>query len=181
MRIVGVDDGAFRPSKKAKQYALLVAVFFENLRISNLRLGRIEVDGRDANNVVASLLEGLKYDLVMLSGISFGGFNVVDIAALSKTLGKPVIVITGDRPHNEAVRKALHGHFTDWKDRWQMIRSAGRIRTVRIRDEPPLYFEVRGASVQFSKKTIISTATVSRLPEPIRVARILARGLSGLS
>jgi len=181
MRIVGVDDGAFRPSKKVKQYTLLVAVLFQNLRISNLRVGRIEVDGTDANMVVASLLEGVKCDLVMLSGVSFGGFNVIDVAALSKTLKKPVMAITGERPHNEAVRKALRGHFADWKDRWQMVRSAGRIYTLKIRDEPRLYFEIRGASAQFAKRAIASTAMISRLPEPIRVARILARGLSVLT
>jgi endonuclease V-like protein UPF0215 family len=181
MRIVGVDDGAFHPSKEVKQNALLLAVVFENLRISNLRASRIEVDGRDANDVLATLLKSAKCDVIMLSGISFGGFNVVDIAGLARVLDKPVIAVTGDRPHNEAVRKALRDHFPDWKDRWRMISSAGRIHTVRIRGEPPLYFEVRGGSPELAKRVIISTAVASRLPEPIRVARILAKGLSRIS
>lgn len=182
MRIVGVDDGAFHPSKKVKQRTLLVAVLFHKLRVLDVRVGRIEVDGRDANNVLASLLRNVAYDVVMLSGISFGGFNVVDIATLSKELRKPVIAITGERPHNEAVRKALREHFADWRDRWQMVRSAGRIYSFApLRNEPHLYFEVRGATPLFAKKAIASTAIISRLPEPIRVARILARGLSGLT
>ncbi len=181
MKIIGVDDGAFRPSKKLKQHALLVAVLFENLRIWNLRVGRIEVDGRDANGVLASLLSDLKYDSVMLSGISFGGFNVVNIAALSRTLRKPVIAITGDRPRNRAVLKALRDHFPDWKDRWKMVQSAGRVHTIKVGDEPRLYYEIQGAPLKFARKVIASTARVSRLPEPIRVARILARGLSILS
>lgn len=182
MRIVGVDDGAFRPSKKAKQHALLLAVLFHNLRVLAVRVGRIEVDGRDSNKVLTSLLTGVRLDAVMLSGISFGGFNVVDIAKLSKQVGKPVIAITGELPNNEAVRKALRQHFADWPDRWRMVRSAGRIYSFRpLRNEPPLYFEVRGATRLFAEKAIASTATVSRLPEPIRVARILARGLSDVT
>lgn len=182
MRIVGVDDGAFHPSKKVKQRTLLVAVLFHKLRVLGLRVGRIDVDGRDANKVVTCLLRSVRYDAVMLSGISFGGFNVVDIARLSKDLRRPVIAITGDRPHNEAVRKALHEHFTDWRDRWRMVRSAGRIYSLApLRNEPRLYFEVRGATSLFAKKAIASTAIISRLPEPIRVARILAKGLSGLT
>ena len=181
MRSVGVDDGAFRPSKKSKQQTLLVAVLFDDLRLLGVKVGRIEVDGRDANGVIKSVLRRITCDVVMLSGISFGGFNVVDIAELSRTVRRPVIAVTGERPHNEAVLTALREHFADWKDRWRMVRSAGKIYSVALRNEPRLYFEVQGATRLFAKKAIVSTAAISRLPEPVRVARILARGLSGLS
>jgi len=179
MRIVGVDDGAFQSNKKVRQRALLVVVAFHNLRVLGVRVGSIQVDGRDANKVIVSLLSGLRYDMVMLSSVTFGGFNVVDIATLSKDLHKPVIAITGKRPHNDAVRRALREHFVDWRDRWRMIRSAGKIYSYApLRKEPRLYFEVKGATALFAKKAISSTAAISRLPEPIRVAGILARGLS---
>jgi endonuclease V-like protein UPF0215 family len=182
MRVVGVDDGAFQPNGKARQYALLAVVVFDKLQMVDLRVGRIEVDGRDANRAIASLLRELRYDVVMLSGISFGGFNVVDIASLSKNLNKPVIAITGERPNNESVRKALRENFVDWRDRWRMIRSAGKIHSCApLQKEPRLYFEVKGATALFAENAIRSTAAISRLPEPIRVARILVRGLSSLS
>jgi endonuclease V-like protein UPF0215 family len=182
MRIVGVDDGAFHPDRKAKQRTLLAAVLFDKLRLVDVKLGRIDVDGRDANQVLRLLVRGVPCDAVMLSGISFGGFNVVDITKLSKDVRKPVIAISGQRPDNEAVRKALRKHFADWRERWSMVRSAGRMHSFEpLRDEPPLYFEVQGTSPLFAKKAIASTAIISRLPEPIRVARILARGLSALS
>ena len=182
MRIVGVDDGAFQPNKKVRQYALLVVVLFHKLHLSGVRVGRIEVDGRDANKILRRLLSGLRFDIVMLSGVTFGGFNVVDIAKLSKDLDKPVIAMTGGRPHNDAVRKALREHFVDWRDRWRMIRSAGKIYSYApLRKEPRLYFEVKGATALFARKAIDSTAAISRLPEPIRVAGILARGLSSLN
>jgi endonuclease V-like protein UPF0215 family len=182
MRIVGVDDGAFPSYRKAKRHALLVAVVFDNLRLLDVTWGRIEVDGRDANKVLRSLLTRMHFDAVMLSGISFGGFNVVDIASLSKSVRKPVIAVTGERPRNEAVRKALRKHFKDWRHRWSMVRSAGRMHSFTpLRNEPRLYFEVQGATPLLAKEAIASTAVISRLPEPVRVARILARALSGLT
>jgi endonuclease V-like protein UPF0215 family len=165
-----------------KQRTLLVAVLFHKLRVLDVRVGRIQVDGRDANKILTSLLRALRHDVVMLSGISFGGFNVVDIAALSKAVRRPVIAITGERPDNEAVREALRQHFADWRDRWRMVRSAGKICSFApVRNEPRLYFEVRGATSLLANQVIASTARISRLPEPIRVARILARGLSALT
>jgi endonuclease V-like protein UPF0215 family len=118
----------------------------------------------------------------MLSGISFAGFNVIDIAELAQSTRKPVIAITGSRPDNAAVRRALRKHFIDWQERWRMVKNAGRLYAFKpLPQEPSLYFEVKGASPSFAKKAIDSTATISRLPEPIRVAGILARGLSVLA
>ena len=178
-RIVGVDDGAFPARKSIRQYALLAAVLFQNSRILAVRVGRIHVDGRDANRVLESILKTVRFDVVMLSGISFAGFNLIDIAELAQSTRKPVIAITGERPDNAAVRRALRGHFGDWQERWRMVQNAGRLYAFKpLPQEPPLYFEVKGASSAFAKQTIASTAIISRLPEPIRVAGIVARGLS---
>ena len=182
MRIIGIDDGSFHPHRKEKQETLLVAVLFQNLRILAVRVGRIEVDGREANQVLSSILRKMRFDLVMLSGISFGGFNVVDIAELSRVIHKPVSAVTGERPDNHAVRQALRHHFVDWKERWQMVRNAGKIYSYKpLANEPPLFFEVQGGSPVFVKKAVALTSRISRLPEPIRVARIVARALSNLT
>jgi endonuclease V-like protein UPF0215 family len=180
--IIGVDDGSFSSDKRLRQRALLVAVLFRNLQIADIRVGRIVVDGRDANGVLGSLLKGVRFDVTMLSGISFGGFNLVDIELLARATRKPVIAISGDKPDNVAVHEALRTHFSDWKERWRAVKHAGRLHSVKpIRGEPALYFEVKGATAVFAKKMICSTSKISRLPEPIRVARILARSLSRLS
>jgi endonuclease V-like protein UPF0215 family len=181
MRIVGIDDGAFPASKKPEQQTILVAVIFQNLDILAVRVGRIQVDGTDANRVLVSLLRAVRYDVLMLSGISFAGFNLVNIAKLARTIRRPVVAISGEKPDNDAVRRALQTHFADWKERWRMVRAAGKLYSFKpLPQEPRLYFEVKGASPAFARKMIASNAVISRLPEPIRVARILARGLSPL-
>jgi uncharacterized protein len=182
LRIVGVDDGAIPAIRRPKQFALLVAILFQDSTISNVKLGRIEVDGRDANRVLNSLLKNLRFDVVMLSGISFGGFNLVDIHQLSRSTRKPVIAISREKPDNPAVLRALRKHFSDWEERWRMVRNAGRLYAFKpLSQEPELYFEVKGAAPSFAKKAIASAAIISRLPEPVRVAGILARGLSVLT
>lgn len=180
LRIVGVDDGAFALNKRKTYRTSLVGVLFDGIRIVAVRAGRIRVDGTDAGFVIGELLRGLVFDGVMLSGISFGGFNLVDIGDLARKLRRPVIAISGERPDNQAVRAALRLHFTDWNERWTKVRAAGRLYSLRpLRTEPELFFEVRGATPTTAKKMIAATTRISRLPEPIRVARILARALSG--
>jgi len=182
LNVVGVDDGSFSPSKTARERALLLAVLLRRSRIRGVRVGTIEVDGTDARSVLKSLVRTLRLDLVMLSGISFAGFNIIDIARLAYELKKPIIAISGDLPDNRAVRKALKEHFVDWEMRWRCVRSAGKLYTCKpLKDEPKLYFEVKGATPGYARAVISKTAMISRLPEPIRVARILAKGLSSLT
>lgn len=150
--------------------------------IQTVRLGTIEVDGTDAGATLKSLVRKLPLDLVMLSGISYAGFNIMDISKLAHDLEKPVIAVSGERPDNKAVRKALKDHFADWKRRWCNVRSAGKLYACSpLKDEPKLYFEVKGATPDFARRVISRTAVISRLPEPIRVARIMAKGLSPLT
>jgi hypothetical protein len=180
-RIVGVDDGAFQVRRGTVGSAVIVAVLFHGSQISAARVGRIQIDGTDANFVLTALLKTMTYEVVMLSGISFGGFNLVDIKRLSGEIGKPVIVVVGGRPNNTAVRQALRGHFEDWKRRWRIVRNAGYLYSCRpLLREPKVYFEVKGCSPSFAKKLMTSSSKISRLPEPIRVAGLLARGLSSL-
>jgi len=182
LKIVGVDDGSIPTSEKTERRALLLAVLLRGSRIRRVRVGTIEVDGNDARAVLESLVSEFSFDLVMLSGISFAGFNIIDISRLAHALKKPVIAISGDRPDNRAVRKALKDHFVDWETRWRCVRSAGRLYVCRpLKNEPKLYFEVKGATAYAARNVIVGTSVISRLPEPIRVARMMAKGLSSLT
>ena len=180
-RIVGVDDGALPSRRDADGHALLAAVVLQGSRIETIRAGSIDVDGTDANRVLTALFRTMRFDIAMLSGISFGGFNLADIKDLARITRKPVIAITGERPNNKAVRAALRKHFDDWKERCRMVENAGKLYSCKpLTNEPELYFEVKGGSAALAKNAIFSSATISRLPEPIRVAGIVARSLAPL-
>ena len=180
-KIVGVDDGAFHVRRDAVGSAIIVAVLFRGSRISATRIGRIAIDGTDATSVLITLLRTMAYEVVMLSGISFGGFNLVDIERLAGETRKPVIAVIGGRPNNTAVQQALRGHFKDWKLRWRIVLNAGALYSCRpLPREPKVYFEAKGCSPGAARKLIASASTISRLPEPLRVAGLLARGLAPL-
>jgi len=182
LRTVGVDDGGFQShwsSIGRKGKAVLAAVLLSNYWIDDIRIGEITVDGLDATDILAKLLASWKFDAVLLSGVSFAGFNLIDAETIHKTFRKPVVIVSGDKPDNIAVKKALQKHFTDWEARWKIVKKLGRIYSVAPKvAEPPLYFEAVGLSAKSARLMIRALAVSSRLPEPIRVARLLARGLT---
>ena len=55
----------------------------------------------------------MAFDAVMLAGVSFAGFNLVDPTLVFEEFSKPVIVISRTKPDNIAVKNALLQHFED--------------------------------------------------------------------
>lgn len=177
MRIVGIEDGGFK--KGMAKRALLAAVLLKNLEIEGVKFAKVTVDGLDATNKTVEILSEWIFDAVMLAGVSFAGFNVIDPTLLYEKFGKPVVVISRTRPDNKAVKRALIRHFKDWKIRWGVFEKLGAIHKVTVTaEEPPLYVEAVGTDINWATLLIKSSAACSRVPEPIRVARLIVRGLS---
>ena len=178
-RLIGIDDGPFPPKTDDEvRYAPLIAVWLKGSHLQHLRTDWITVDGLDATRKVQLLLKGSLHIPVLLSGVTFGGFNLIDPWKVQKNTKAPVIVVIGSRPDNRAVKRALFRHFPDWKERWDLIRSLGPLHHVRtMATEGPVFFERFGCSTQDAALILKGSAFVSRVPEPLRVAGILARGL----
>jgi uncharacterized protein len=178
-RLIGIDDGPFPPKTDDKiRYAPLIAVWLKGAHLQKLRTNWITVDGLDATRKAELLLKDSRHTPVLLSGVTFGGFNLIDPWRVKKNTKAPVIVVIRSRPDNRAVKRALSRHFPDWRERWDLIRSLGPLHQARtMANEGPVFFEQFGCSTQDATLILKGSAFVSRVPEPLRVAGILARGL----
>lgn len=116
--MVGVEDGGF--SRESPNYAgqtLLVCVLLRGTWVENFQADMITVDGLDATNKLMVMLRRWSFDAVMLAGVSFAGFNLVNPTMVFEEFSKPVVVISRIKPDNVAVKSALFQHFKDWKVR----------------------------------------------------------------
>ena len=179
-RVVGVEDGSF--SKKTDlgvSKALLVSVLFTGSWFYDFQLDKITVDGLDATEKLSKMLRRWLFDAVILAGVSFAGFNLVDSASISKEFGKPVIIVARTKPNNVSVRNALRQHFKDWRVRWSVFEKLGSMYEVVSRvNDSPIYVEVVGTRLGWAERVLRFLATCCRIPEPVRVARVIARGLT---
>ncbi len=175
--VIGIDDGPFT---KQQETAPLIAALLEGPHLQKVHATRIAVDGLDATEKALRLIRRWKPVPILLSGVTFAGFNLIDPHILHRSYRVPVIVVVGSRPDNRAVKRALVKHFPDWKRRWRIISSLGPLRTVRTSlREPPIYFEFFGCSRREATSLLKAYSYISRLPEPIRVAGLVASGLFG--
>ncbi|RJS90052.1 DUF99 family protein [Candidatus Bathyarchaeota archaeon] len=180
LRLVGVEDGSFRPfNRRTLGTCLLCAVEMFGPKIEKVKVSPITVDGLDATSKLSEMLRDMDFEAILLGGITFAGFNIINVQQILKEYSRPIIIFIRDRPDNRAVREALEKHFDDWRERWDIIKSLGPVHSTRTRpDEPPIYFEVLGASSQWAEEVLRLSAMLCRIPEPVRVARLIARGLT---
>jgi hypothetical protein len=179
---VGIDDGPSTRNGILESHnnrASLIAVWFDLLRLDRIRIGVVQVDQLDSTDVIIRLLKRTRTDVIFLSGASFAGFNIVDSKRLHDTIHIPIIIISREEPDNVSVKRALKKHFTDWKTRWELIRRLGKIHAFAPKpSERPLHFESVGIPAAKARRIIQAYCVTSRVPEPIRVAGITARGLA---
>jgi endonuclease V-like protein UPF0215 family len=177
MPVVGVEDGSFR--KGITRRALLVAVLLKGMEIEGVKSTKILVDGFDATEKLTEILNAWEFAAVILSGVSFAGFNLIDPTVIYEKFKKPVIIISRTKPNNRAVKRALQRHFEDWRMRWKVVKKLGLAHEVNVLNgKLPVYVETVGANLKLAKTLVKALSVCCRVPEPIRVARLVAVGLS---
>lgn len=179
IRVLGIDDGKFVPH--TKDSVLIVGVVFRGgYSIEGVMHSKIAIDGLDATEKLASMINSSPHcrqlRVVMLNGITFAGFNVVSLKKLHLKTGLPVIALTHDRPNLDAICSALK-NLPKSEDRWRLIVEAGEIYEV-TNHGTKIYVELAGISLSDAQKVIKLTSTRSCLPEPLRVAHLIASGIS---
>ncbi|TFH22072.1 DUF99 family protein [Candidatus Bathyarchaeota archaeon] len=179
IRVLGIDDGKFVSHTKGK--VLIVGVVFRGgYSIDGVMHTRITIDGLDATEKLALMINNSPHHkqlrLVMLNGITFGGFNVVDIQKLCFATKLPVLALTGDKPNLNGIHEAIK-NLPNAEERWGIILEAGKIHEI-INKGVPLYGEIAGISLDDAERIIALTSIRSSLPEPLRVAHLVASGVS---
>lgn len=181
IRVVGIDDGPFEPHAGGK--ALLIGTVFRGGQwLDGVLRTYIDVDGTDATQRIIEMVNKSRHKgqlrVIMVDGVTFAGFNVVDIQEIFRQTDLPVIIVSRKRPDFPEVKKALK-NLSDWQERWRTLRAAGKIYQVRSRPRAaPVCIQVAGIERSDAEQIVKLTSTRSLVPEPLRVAHIIATGMA---
>ncbi len=173
IRVIGFDDGTFRFKGRGK--TILIGVIMKGSQEVVGVLSRwITVDGMDAtenmiDSIIASRFEDLR--VIMLKGITYAGFNIVDVQRLSEKTGLPVVVVIRKKPDLNAMKEALKKHFQDWNERIELLNKAGEVFELI---PGKLYYQPINISPKQAAEIIKITQKASLIPEPLRLAHMIA-------
>lgn len=179
IRIIGIDDTPFIP--KTKGTTQIIGVIFRGrFLIEGVLQTTITIDGFDVTRKIIEMISESPHlgqlRVIMLDGITFGGFNIIDLDLLFQELALPIIVVCDKDPNFASIKEAIQ--FTEnWEKRWALIQKSGNIYHYNIKDDvkAPIYFQLRGLELNDAERILKLTAGISHIPEPIRVAHLIAR------
>jgi len=176
IRILGFDDSPFKRTDKKVN---VIGVIYRGGSFLDVVLKtEVGVDGLDATEKLIKLLNKSRHKpqlkVLMFDGIAFGGFNIIDVKKLYKKTNLPVIVINRKHPDLDSVNKALENNFKDSKKRWQMILNAGKIKVCNLKNGKKVYYQAVGMEDEEAEEIIQLSSTHSDIPEPLRVAHLIA-------
>ncbi len=181
IRVLGIDDGRFVPRIKGTVDVVGV-VYRGGYWFEGVMHTKITIDGLDATEKIAAMIESSPYyrelRVVVLDGVTFAGFNVVDISKLSRRVDLPVMSVVREKPDLEEIRSALK-NLPDFEVRWQAMENAGKLFEVETRNgENPVYLHMAGILREDAENVMKKTSIRSNIPEALRVAHIIASGLT---
>ncbi len=181
---VGVQDGSFEPFQRGLsnpiQYTSLCCTCLQGSELQDLRVVPITVDGLDSTVNIVNILGDWEPDVVFLGGVTFAGFNVADVKRVHESVDVPVIVYMTKYPDMDATLSALRRHFPDWEERWRRYEALGEIIEIEFDGPPSAYFEVVGTDRAEAERLIRNNIVDGRMPEPLRLANLIAKGTSSI-
>lgn len=173
--MIAVDDAPF--PRDHRGFVPIAGVAYAGLRPEGTMHARVRRDGADATQALESMIKASRFavhtKLVLLEGIALAGFNVVDIHALAQTLDMAVLVVVKRKPNLDAVREALLTRVRGGKRKWALVEKAGEMEFVE-----GVWMQRAGIGRADAAQVIRSTAIHGRMPEPLRMAHLVANVLA---
>lgn len=173
-RILGIDDSPF---SRDEEYSLLIGVIMRaDFYIDGFISSRILIDGSDAEDKIVEMISSRLASscaIIMTSGITFGGFNMIDALRLSQKTDKPVLSFTDRNPDIEGMRAAIIKYFPD-TDKLRILESS-KIEALKLKNGSTCYINRSQISIQDARSVISKTIRQGRNPEPLRMAHLIGR------
>ena len=169
--VIGFDDAPF-PADYVGNVKIVGAVYATS-QLKGVLIGEVEKDGLDAAEKLVTLIKQSKFapniQLIMLQGIAFAGFNVVDVFTLHEQLHLPVLVVSRRLPAMDAIRDALQTKVRGGQEKWAVIERLGPMESVG-----QVYVQRVGLTLEQAAEVIKRFTVEGAVPEPLRVAHLIA-------
>ncbi|NHK32107.1 MAG: DUF99 family protein [Asgard group archaeon] len=142
----------------------------------------VQVDGEDATENIAKLIcqsnHFKQLKVIMTRGVTIAGFNCLDLTSLSDYTSLPVISVVDREPDMDKIASALQ-NLPNGNHRLEILKRNGLPKPILSSiKEGPIFVQSCGLSEDEVIQIIQNATITGRMPEPIRVARLIAVALS---
>ena len=101
--MIGFDDAPFERHHRGD--VMIIGAYYAGNRLDGILSGKVRRDGANSTSTLTRLIAGSRFypqlQAILLQGIAFAGFNIVDIHGLHEALDRPVVVVARRLPNLE--------------------------------------------------------------------------------
>lgn len=181
IRAIGFDDAPFKRGTREK--VSVAGIICGGTRFEGMLWGELQGDGFDSTETLCDLLLNSKFlnqlHLVLIDGIGFGGFNLVDLPLLSARLQLPCVAVMRRYPNLQKIESAMQ-KLPNFEERKKLLKRAGEIHHY-----PPFFFQVCGEEPEIIAAALAKLTDRGKVPEALRLAHLIGaaviKGESGNS
>ena len=177
IRVLGIAESFRRDYEKS---VLAGIVMRSDFIIDGVGLTQITVGGMDATEGIFRLVESLQRDdinVMMLNGCVISWFNIIDIMEVYRRLRIPLICVTYEESEGLEEHIAKHFEATDRDLRIEAYNRLGDRVPVNLHGRFEDLIRFLGIEKADAGTVLKKFTTHGKVPEPLRVAKIVARAL----
>lgn len=145
--------------------------------IDGFVFGTSTIEGDDATDSILQMHHDLGRDdisFVIISGLIISMYNIVDIKKIQDKLKIPVIGVTYE--DSKGIEDAIKYHFPDsYQSKIDKYKSLGPRTKISLHTGHDLYVRTEGCTTQETKRLLDAFTLQGAIPEPLRVAQMLAK------
>lgn len=178
IRVLGVSE-SFQKNRKIDRSILAGVVMRADRIIDGFAFGTATIGGMDATQTILEIFNKLHrndINIIMLNGCIISWFNVIDLNKVYEETHLPLICVTYEE--SEGLEKYFKQYFPkDWKERIEVYHRNGVRRLVSLKTGCQVYVRHFGVTLKEAQKVINKFLHQGAIPEPLRVARLLAKAV----
>ena len=176
-RALGISESFI---KGISEESILAGVVMRaDMTIDGFIFSKATVGGMDATEKILEMYRNLRRDdisVLLLNGCVISWYNVIDLHQVAEKTGLPLICVT----YNEST--GLEKYFKelfpeDWEIRVETYRKNKSRTAIKLSTGYMVYIRFIGMKMEEAKGVLNKFTSHGSIPEPLRVARLLARSI----
>jgi endonuclease V-like protein UPF0215 family len=174
IRAFGIAE-SFRSSGKLS--VLAGVVMRRDLVIDGIVISNSTLKGDDSTENIISMYKMLQrndINCIMLDGLIISMYNIINGDQIYSATGIPIIAITFE--DSTGIEDNIRNAFPqDWKWKLEQYKNLGKRYHIKLRSGKPLFIRHWGLSLKNSVIILNYFTLQGAIPEPIRIAKLVAR------
>jgi uncharacterized protein len=179
IRVLGIAE-SFKKSEKYSDVAGIVVR--SDLVVDGFVLGQIEVSGSDATKEIVKLIQKLgrnDVNAIMISGSVLSLYNILDVDQIYSASKIPVLALSFSRSASDLaanIRFRFPKRIAEKKI--ELLEKLGESVPIKLRTGYTVFLRSAGVNEAVAKKLLDKFTLQGAVPEPVRVARLLAKTIA---